>query len=94
MGGPHRFNIRFIPDLIEIVLYDELTDGTVVTVRMLAPLGELLVMAEAEKNERELGAAPAPYTGGRFGAERYRAGASAAACARHNGEAGFRCHHH
>jgi hypothetical protein len=39
---------------IEIVLDDELTDGTVATVRITTPSGELLVMAEAEQNEREL----------------------------------------
>jgi len=39
---------------IEIVLYDELTDGAVVTVRMLTPLGELMVMAEVEQSDREL----------------------------------------
>ncbi len=39
---------------IEIVLDDELTDGTVATVRIRTPSGELLVMAEAEQNEREL----------------------------------------
>ena len=38
---------------IEIVLDDELTDGAIATVRILTPLGELLVMAEAEQNERE-----------------------------------------
>jgi len=39
---------------IEIVLDDELTDGAIATVRILTPLGELLVMAEAEQNGREL----------------------------------------
>ena len=39
---------------IEIVLDDELTDGAIATVRIVTPLGELLVMAEAEQNEREL----------------------------------------
>jgi hypothetical protein len=39
---------------IEIVLDDELTDGAIATVRILMPLGELLVMAEAEQKEREL----------------------------------------
>jgi hypothetical protein len=39
---------------IEIVLYDELTDDAVVTVRILTPLGELIVMAEADQSDREL----------------------------------------
>ncbi len=39
---------------IEIVLDDELTDDAIATVRIVTPLGELLVMAEAEQNEREL----------------------------------------
>jgi hypothetical protein len=39
---------------IEIVLYDDLTDGTIATVRLLTPLGELLVMAEVELYRREL----------------------------------------
>ena len=39
---------------IEIVLDDELTDGAIATVRILTPSGELLVMAEAKQNEREL----------------------------------------
>ena len=54
---------------IEIVLDDELTDGAIATVRILTPLGELLVMAEAEQKERELVAAPAPYSGRDFEAE-------------------------
>ena len=39
---------------IEIVFDDELTDGAIATVRILTPSGELLVMAEAKQNEREL----------------------------------------
>jgi hypothetical protein len=33
---------------IDIVFDDELTDGAIATVRIVTPLGELLVMAEAE----------------------------------------------
>jgi len=54
---------------IEIVLDDELTDRTVATVRILTPLGEWLVMTEAEQNERELVLRRLHVQGSHFGAE-------------------------
>jgi hypothetical protein len=41
-------------DDIEIALEDELTDGPVVTARIATPAGTLLIMAEIEKQGREL----------------------------------------
>ncbi len=41
-------------DDLAIQLEDELTDGRVVTARIITPLGALLVMAEVEQQGREL----------------------------------------
>jgi hypothetical protein len=41
-------------DDIQIELEDELTDGQVITARIITPAGALLVMAEVEQRGREL----------------------------------------